>query len=151
MQKAFQKGRGLWAHSLLDALEGLSAEQAAWKPQGQKTRSIWEIVSHVTFWKDALRQRLEGGPWADTSEHEEKGWPPVREISEKAWANTLEELKRSHEALVQAVSKLKDEQLEKPFPDEEEPIGEHLFGLIAHDGYHTGQILAMRQLQGIGL
>ena len=151
MGMAFEKGRGLWAYSLLDVLDGLTAEQAAWKPQGGSTKSIWEIVRHVAFWKDALRQRLEGGPWADTSGHEEKGWPPAPEASEEAWAETLEQLRRCQERLVQAVGKLKDDQLNEPFPDEEEPMGEHLFGLIAHDTYHTGQILLLRQLQGIGL
>ena len=150
MGMAFERGRGLWADSLLDVLDGLTAEQAAWKPQGGGTRSIWEIVRHVTFWKDALRQRLEGGPWADTSGHEEKGWPPVTDTSEEAWAETLKHLRRSHEALVQAVSRLADEQLDEPFPGEEEPIGEHLLGVIAHDTYHTGQILTLRQLQGRG-
>jgi uncharacterized damage-inducible protein DinB len=138
MQKAFQKGRGLGAHSLLDALEGLTAEQAAWKPQGQKTRSIWEIVKHIASGKEFVVRRLD----SELAAIEE--WPKIEEVSEEAWAETLEQLKRCQERLFQAVGKLKDEQLE-------EPIGEHLFGLIAHDCYHTGQILTLRQLQGIGL
>ena len=151
MQKAFQKGQGLWAYSLLDALEGLTAEQAAWKPQGREMRSIWEIVNHVSFWKDAIVRSIEGKPRADTSQHEEKGWPPVTDTSEAAWGEAVEHLKSCHEALIEAIRQLKDEQLEEPFSGEEEPLAEHLFGLIAHDGYHTGQILLLRQLQGIGL
>ncbi|MFQ5811710.1 MAG: DinB family protein [Anaerolineae bacterium] len=146
---AFQKNQGLWADSLLDALEGLAAEQADWKPDEEGARSIWEIVDHVTFWKDAVIQRLERKPWPDASQ--DKDWLSVTEIGEAAWAKTVDQLKSVHEKLIQGVSQLQDEVLDQPFPDEERPIGEHLFGLVAHDSYHTGQILTLRQLQGIGL
>lgn len=145
MGMAFQKGQGLWAHSLLDALEGLTAEQAAWKPQGQEARSIWEIVKHVASGKDFVGRRLDG----ELATVEE--WPKIEEMGERAWAETLEQLKRCQERLIQAVDKLKDEQLSEPLPGGEKPIREHLFGLIAHDCYHTGQILTLRQLQGLGL
>lgn len=149
MEKAFQKDKGFWADSLLDAIDGLTAEQAAWKPRQQGTRSIWEIVRHVAFWKNAIVRNLERKPWADVSEH--KGWPPVTEASEAAWAETVEQLENLHGALIQCVSQLQDESLDKPFPGEEEPLREDLFGLIAHDSYHTGQILTLRQLQGISI
>ncbi len=45
MEMAFQKGEGLAANSLLDALEGLTAEQVAWKHPESDLHSIWEIVT----------------------------------------------------------------------------------------------------------
>ncbi|MBI3660032.1 hypothetical protein HY230_06120 [Candidatus Acetothermia bacterium] len=73
MHMAYDEGKGLWAHSLLDAIKGLSAEQAAWKPRKKDARSVWEIVNHVAFWKDAMARSLEKKPWLDASKH--KGWP----------------------------------------------------------------------------
>lgn len=151
MEMAFGKGKGLWAHSMLDALEGLTAEQAAWKaagpqPQQKGTHSIWEIVNHATYWKDYLVQRLDG---VTKSFSDEESWV-VEETSEEAWAKAVARLKRTHNALMR---RLREKRLDlgKPFPGEKMPTGEALYGVLAHDCYHTGQILTLRQLQGIGL
>jgi len=148
MEMAFQEGRGLWALSLLDALEGLSPEQAAWKPQGQETRSIWEIVNHVTFWKAVVVRFLDG----EEAIKVEDDWPPVSEVSEEAWAQTVEHLRETQEQLIQGL-KGGEFDLDRPVTLVEgwtAPWGETLFGLIAHDCYHTGQVLMLRWLQGIG-
>ncbi|MBI3459676.1 DinB family protein [Candidatus Acetothermia bacterium] len=134
---------------MLDAIKGLSAEQAAWKPRKKDARSVWEIVNHVAFWKDAMARSLEKKPWLDASKH--KVWPPVEEISEAAWAESVEHLKSRHRAFMRCMGKLSIENLDKPSPKEKRKLGEHIYGVLAHDCYHTGQILILRQLQGIGL
>jgi len=149
MEMAFQEGKGLWAHSLLDVLKGLTAEQAAWKPQGQVTRSIWEIVNHVIFWKEIALRHFKG----EEAIKVEDDWPAVSEVGEEAWSKAVERLKEVHADLIE---RLKGEELD---PDRTimlvegwtAPLGETLYGLIAHDCYHIGQILTLRQLQGIGL
>ena len=146
MEMAFQKGQGLWAHSLLDALEGLTAEQAAWKPEGQETRSIWEIVNHVIFWKEVVLRFLDGEEAIQAGDD----WPPVSEVSEEAWAKTVERLRKVHEDLIQRLRE-RELDLDRKVTLVEgwtAPFGETLFGLIGHDSYHTGQILTLRQLQG---
>jgi len=146
MGMAFQRGKGLWAHSLLDALAGLTAEQAAWKPQEQETRSIWEIVNHVTFWKEVVLRFLDGEETVKVGDE----WPPVSEVSEEAWARTVEHLRETQEQLIKGL-KGREFDLDRPVTLVEgwtAPFGETLFGLIAHDCYHTGQILTLRQLQG---
>ncbi len=47
IEMAFQRNKGLWADSLLDVLEGLTPEQAMWKPEGKDIHSIEEIVNHI--------------------------------------------------------------------------------------------------------
>ncbi|MBI3461342.1 hypothetical protein HY009_10485 [Candidatus Acetothermia bacterium] len=49
------------------------------------------------------------------------------------------------------MGKLSIESLDKPMLKEKRKLGEHICGVLAHDCYHTGQILTLRQLQGIGL
>lgn len=146
MEMTFQKGRGLWAHSLLDALEGLTAEQAAWKPRKKGAHSIWEIVNHTTYWKDFLVQRLNG---STAKFSDEESWV-VEETSEEAWAKAVTRLKHTHNALMRRLRE-KTLNLDKPFPGEKMPTSEALYGVLAHDCYHTGQILTLRQMQGIGL
>lgn len=149
MEWAFQKKKGLWAHSMLDALEGLTAEQAAWKPAGPQphgARSIWEIVHHATYWKDWAVQRLDG---STAKFSDEESWA-VTETSEEAWTKAIARLKRTHNKLMRRLREKKLD-LNKPFPGEKMPTGEALFGVLAHDLYHTGQIVVLRQMQGIEL
>lgn len=145
MDMAFAEGKGLWAHSLLDALEGLTAEQGAWRPRKKGVHSIWGIVNHITSAKDYAMRRLEGESAIALEE-----WPKIEETSEEAWAKAVARLKRTHNALMKRLRE-KEFDFDKRFPGERLPTGEMLFGVLAHDLYHTGQILLLRQLQGIGL
>lgn len=147
LEMTFTKGKGLWAHSMLDALEGLTAKQAVWKaagPQPHGAHSIWEIVQHVTYWKGFLVQRLDG---KTTKFSDEESWV-VEETGEEAWAKAIARLKRTHNALMRRLREKKLD-LDKPFPGEKMPTGEALYGVLAHDCYHIGQILTLRQIQGI--
>jgi len=144
MELAVQKKKGLWAHSMLDAVEGLTAEQAAWKPNKKGVHSIWEIVHHATYWKDFLVQRLEG---STAKFSDEESWV-IHETTEEAWAKAVARLKRTHNKLMKRLREKKLD-LGKPFPGEKMTVGEALFGVLAHDLYHTGQIVLLRQMQGI--
>lgn len=144
MELAFQKKKGLWAHSMLDALEGITAEQAAWKPNKKGVHSIWEIVHHATYWKDFLVQRLEG---STAKFSDEESWT-LEEATEEAWAQAVARLKRTHNKLIRHLWE-KKLGLNKPLPSEKMTIGWALFSVLAHDLYHTGQIVLLRQMQGI--
>ncbi len=144
IELTFQKKKGLWAHSMLDALEGLTAEQAAWKPQKKGVHSIWEILHHAIYWKEYLTQVLEGkAPQAS----DEESWS-VPEATEEAWAKTVARLRRTHNKLIRGLKK-RELDLNKSFPRTKAKLGEMLFGVLAHDLYHTGQIVLLRQMQGI--
>src|SRR5271155_421623 len=46
--------------NLRQAIRGVSAEQAAWRP-GVKRHNIWEETVHAAYWKYEVRRRIEGG------------------------------------------------------------------------------------------
>ncbi len=48
-----------WFDALKNALKNLTAEQAAWKPDGADN-SIWEILSHLNFYNYAYVERFKG-------------------------------------------------------------------------------------------
>jgi len=152
MEMVFQKGQGLWAHSLLDALEGLTYEQAAWKPRKKGTRSIWGIVNHINYWKELVAWHLK----SEGSVEAEDDWPPVTKGDAETWRKAVRRLKRNHNAIIKGLRAHKEllVDLDRPcylVKGQTAPWGDILYGLIAHDCYHTGQILMLRQLQGIGL
>lgn len=49
-----------WYPPLKDALTGITAEQANWKPEGVAVNSIWETASHILFYKERLLAQLQG-------------------------------------------------------------------------------------------
>lgn len=136
-----------WFASLRVALRGLRAREAAWQPGGMNT--IWQIVRHLTYWKEVGARRLEGEVvhgW-DVDDDATFG-PPGDPTDDDAWAATLARLEDAHRRLVRALSALSDDELDRPIPDEPRTLGETLAGLIEHDAYHAGQIVALRRLQG---
>ncbi|HLL14722.1 MAG TPA: DinB family protein [Pyrinomonadaceae bacterium] len=147
LQRAFY--RDAWCGpSLLETLEGVTAERAAARPLA-RAHSIREIVSHVSGWKRVVHQRLEGLP---VGLPEEGDWPQVADASEQSWRQTLATLRARHDALLLAVRGLDEARLEDVLITESsrETGGGvscyvTLHGVAQHDLYHGGQISLLRK------
>jgi len=143
-QTACESGKGLEAVSLMDSLAGLTPEQAAWRP-AEGVASTWEIVNHLLHWKGVVLKLLDG-----QSVSTQGDWPSVKVVTEPAWEAARSDLKTQHEQIRQHLRSSDDEGLSQAPPvDEHWPWSHALLGLVAHDCYHTGQIMMLRQLQGI--
>lgn len=136
MDMAFQKDKGLWADSLLDALQGITPEQASWKPEGKDVHSIMEIVNHIISGKKWILSLLEGKK------------PAYEEGSLASWEDTVKGLEEVQGKVI-SLLKEKDINLDEKIPGEESTWGEMLYGVLAHDCYHLGQIIILKSLQGI--
>ena len=64
-----------WQPSLSEALNGLTAAQAAWKPAPER-HSIWQIVRHLILWKRGVLNAWDGDP-PDGAELEANDWREV--------------------------------------------------------------------------
>jgi uncharacterized damage-inducible protein DinB len=136
-----------WHGSSLTAiLAGVSASDAAAHPIAG-AHSIWEIVLHVTAWKNEARRRLSGAPAA---EPEEGDWPQVGDVSAGQWTETRDRLDRAQKDLVTAVRQLPEARLFEP-NDRRGPQSSDvihyvlLHGAIQHDAYHAGQIAVLKK------
>ena len=137
---------------LMSLLEGVTAAEAS-RRVAPGAHSIWELVLHVTGWRNEVRRRLSGAPAA---EPEEGDWPAVGEPSEARWREALAALDAAHRALVAAVAKMPEATLHQPSNDpRDRPLGGGvsyyalLHGLVQHDVYHGGQVgLIKKVLQG---
>jgi len=138
LDMAFQEGKGLWADSLLDVVKDLNSEQAKWKPEGKDIHSIWEIVNHIISGEKFILSALEGKK------------PTYQEETKEnvSWEDTVKELIDVHEKMM-SLLKEKAINLDEKIPGEDSTWGEMLFGVLAHDCYHTGQIIILRGLQGV--
>jgi uncharacterized damage-inducible protein DinB len=129
-------------------LDGITAEQAAARPM-KGAHCIWELVLHMTAWKNEVRKRLSGAPASDPDEGD---WPSVGETTASRWQKAVDGLHRAHEALLAAVRALPEAKLFEPTNDpRNRPLGTGvsyyvlLHGIVQHDAYHAGQIAVLKK------
>lgn len=145
-----------WQPSLAMSIAGLTAPQAAWKP-GPKRHSIWQIVRHVTHWKQATLGAWDGtrplfnSESGDTEyyrETERTDWPEVSG-DEATWWRDCDALRSVSTRIAARAEALDSESLLQPFPGEDMPAALRLLRMATHDIYHAGQIRYLRALQGV--
>jgi uncharacterized damage-inducible protein DinB len=145
LRRAFS-GDAWHGDSLLEILEGVAAAQAAARPM-KHAHTIWELVLHITAWDSAVRRRL-AGESVDLSD--EQNFPSVMDPSEGAWRRAVENAKRVHAELVEAVAAFPDQRLSEKVPGK---AGEPdwydyyymLHGVLQHELYHAGQIALLKR------
>jgi uncharacterized damage-inducible protein DinB len=128
--------------SVLEALEGISAEQAAAYPL-VGAHSIWELVLHLCGTYGLVLRRL-GGDGRQLAESED--WPPVPEPSAENWSDSLRVLKQLNEELIDAVKSFPAERLDEPLVMESPYTAyTQIIGVTQHNLYHAGQIALLKK------
>ena len=126
--------------NLKQALRGVHAQQAAWRP-GPGRHNIWEETLHAAYWKYAVRRRIEGGKRGSFALQGSNFFarPEKGKFNEAAWRKDQELLEREHRALRAAmVTLLQTARSAK--------LLRQLYGIAFHDVYHAGQIRLLRRL-----
>ncbi|THF81183.1 DinB family protein [Cohnella fermenti] len=134
-----------WYPPLKDALNGLTWEQAAWKPRTARVNTIWETVQHLIFYKMRLYLRLTGeeSEYPEGISNDDTFGVPVQD--EAAWQEALQRLDTVHQAIRALLEDMDKKDFERRIPTT--PIGLWVNSLILHDAYHTGQIIQLRKMQ----
>jgi uncharacterized damage-inducible protein DinB len=137
-------------HGPAVVLEGLTPEQACAKPHGLP-HSIAEIVAHMCFWQEWFnRAAVEG--FSGVPEHAAEGWPAVSaggwESLRARYLGAIEKAKT-----IVAESQTLGESLLPPGVPipflAKESKGSGILHAVVHSGHHLGQIVTLRQLQGL--
>jgi hypothetical protein len=126
---------GIWFGSWTKALDGLTAAQAAWRPQ-PGLHSIGQLVGHVAFWREYTLAKIGGQANPPADEVARRNFPDDASASEEAWRATQERLAASHRRIRDALA------------NESVPL-DRLRYHLAHDANHLGQILYLRRMQGL--
>ncbi len=134
-----------WQPSLAMSVDGLSAEQAAWRPSTER-HSIWQIVRHITLWKRAVFEDWSGRK-PDYREIERQDWQEAAG-DETAWRSDAAALHAASKQVVEWAQGLGEEELSRPIGKERSPLAAHLIMMATHDSYHAGQIRCLRTIQG---
>ena len=133
---------------LCGILQGITAAQAAARPIAN-AHSIWELVLHITGWKNETRRRLSGAPAGDP---EGGDWPETGATTQARWEEALERLDSAHRHLLAAVRAVPEKRLFEPTNDpRSRELGTGvsyyvlLHGVVQHDVYHAGQIALLKK------
>ena len=138
--------RGWQGATLSGAVRGLGPGQALWRPRPGR-HNIWELVLHTAYWKHRVRQRVTGEA-ATPFPRGPRNFPGLPERCDaRAWRADVALLKHQHEQLRRAVERLAPSRLEARVGRSRWVVAEHVFGVAAHDLYHTGQIQLLKALQ----
>ena len=127
--------------AIREILDGVGAADAAAHPVAG-AHSIWELLQHVTAWIGAVHERVLGRICELDGETD---WPPVRDSSDRAWAEALPNLRRAQAALVATLGTLKEADLRGSVPNRDYELGHMLHGLAHHHAYHAGQMALLKR------
>ncbi len=127
-----------------EILREITPGQAAGRPI-PGAHSIWEIVLHMTAWRQFGWHKLAGDPAFDLATPEQD-WPAVENDSLPAWEAALTALEKSQQQLLEALEKLPDARLAETVPGRDHSYYKLLHGIIAHDLYHGGQIVLLKKM-----
>jgi uncharacterized damage-inducible protein DinB len=140
--KRASEGEAWHGPSLLEILDGVSAEQAAAKPD-LHVHSIWEIALHLLATQDLLLSRLEGISRQLTPEED---WPPVVGPTADRWKETLERLREGEERLRARVAAFPEERLSEPLVTPGSSAYNNFHGHLQHNLYHGGQMMLLKKM-----
>lgn len=133
--------------SILEILEGVTAEQAASHPIAD-AHSIWELILHICGSYDLVLRRL-GGYGRQLTESED--WPSVPETRVENWVETVRALRHLNETLIMAIKSFPVEDLDKPLvPEASYTAYTQFIGITQHNLYHAGQIALLKKMLLVG-
>ncbi len=127
--------------SLLELLADIDAQTAAAKPI-PGVHSIWELVLHTEVWDRSGLVRLEGKKYQPTGL---ANFPPASKATAAAWKTTVAQVKKTHDNLVETVSKLSNTRLRDRVPGKRYNFHHMLHGIAQHELYHAGQIAILKK------
>ena len=137
-----QHGNHWTDNSFKQVLHGVDAALAMQTIAG-KTNNIWQLVSHVIYWRTSVVNRLTGStnppPFLD--------FLLPDEASEANWHQTLHDFEAAYHLLRNAIHHFNEDHLDKPFLDNH-TYYETIIGCLQHDAYHLGQMVLLKKLEG---
>ena len=136
-----------WFVALKNALNNLTAEQAAWKTDNLDN-SIWEILAHLNFYNEAYLKRFKGIV-VDYSNVENSETFASDDISEMAWRVEVDKF----DAIMTEWRNLLESADETKFDEAVSATNKASWSALLshvnlHNAHHGGQIVILRKIQG---
>lgn len=137
-----------WFVAVRNTLDGVTAEQAIWKPDGADN-SIWETLAHLSYYNNAYLQRFKGIDFAHEISGNDETFTSAENASETDWQDEIakfDSIMTEWRELLKAADEAKFDHAVSE--KKETKWAEIIADINAHNAYHGGQILLLRKLQG---
>jgi len=135
-----------WFVSLRNAVDGMTADEAAWKPDGADN-SVWQTLSHVTYYNHAYLERFKGVDFQYDIDDNDATFTAGG--SDEEWATELERFDKVMKEFRELISNADDAKFDQSVSATKQTKWAVLIGEInAHNAYHAGQVLMLRKVQG---
>lgn len=126
-----------WFVPVSIAVDGLTAEQAQWKPAGKDAHSVGQLAYHIWYWDMRSLQKFKGEKQEAFDGNNNETFD---KFSAAQWDDLVKKLNQEMVDWEAAVQSADDAKL---------AANASLIAHIgAHRAYHVGQILYVRKLQG---
>jgi hypothetical protein len=126
-----------WFVPVSIAVDGMTAEQAQWKPAGKDAHSVGQLAYHIWYWDSRSLQQFKGEKPAPFDGNNNETFD---KFDAAQWNDLLKKLNQEMADWEAAVQSADDAKL---------AANASLIAHIgAHRAYHVGQILYVRKLQG---
>ena len=137
-----------WFVAVRNAIEGVTAEQAVWKPEGSDN-SIWETLAHMKYYNYAYLQRFKGIDYEYDVADNDETFESSEDASEAAWQAEVAKFDATMNEFRELLAAADDAKLDEQVSATDTSSWASLIARInAHNAYHGGQILLLRKLQG---
>lgn len=130
--------------------DGLIAAQAASVP-APRFNSVWAVVNHVWFWEETLLRLLRGqsATHQELGAETEHGWPTAGSpTDDAAWQAARTRALATNAELARHIRSLNDEEIAQPLEAWGTVRARAVLSILAHDSYHTCEIISLRHMQG---
>jgi uncharacterized damage-inducible protein DinB len=134
--------RNEWFVAVKNAVTGLTAEQADWKPDGAQ-HSIRELINHLSHDNNAFLQRFQGFEYKSPAANNAETFNPVG----GNWEADLARFESVMTDLREVLQEADETKLDETVAPRNEKRRIEIANLNAHNAYHGGQIVLLRKLQ----
>jgi hypothetical protein len=125
-----------WFVPISVAIDGLTAEQAAWQPPAGG-HSAGQLTYHLLFWNARNLAKFKGEKLDRFSGDNDETFV---KFDAKQWSDTAKQLDQVMTDLEKLVETAEDQKLAEWAPT--------IANISTHNAYHVGQIVYVRKLQG---
>lgn len=134
-----------WFVTIRNAVEGITAEQADWKPAGAEASSIRGFLTHVYYYNFAYLQRFKLGDYEYTKKDNDETFE-----TEKSWEQEIADFDAMMQEWRSELKNAADSKFDELVPNRTDGATwtDILGCMMTHNAYHAGEIVLLRKLQG---
>jgi len=137
-----------WFVALKNTLNNLTAQQAAWKPDGGDN-SIWGILAHLNFYNERYLKKFKNESIEKVEMENSETFAAAENALEDDWKSEIERFEALMSDWRNALESADESKFEEAVSAKNQSPWAEIVGLInTHNSHHGGQIVILRKLQG---